>query len=1122
MKASKCLGHIRARSVLFLVTRGLTAAVFLLACRGGSGDDYFRPQLVLDAKGLLGNAITSVDISNDGNWLAASAGKEVLIWDRSKKQHFATLRGYQEPGGFRVGTVNRVKFMPDNRHLAVAVSDNTDFGSTRLYDLSDPYAIKQLLKGHAGCTKQLAVSPSGKYMVTSGCDGMLYISGLSAEKGVWNPVMRFHNYGRTGGRQTVQTTPYNVPTPEFNYQVHSFPWNDAWFLSGYTDSGSLLSLEARAFVEFRNWPQPLKDLVALPGRVQPPVPGKTTFGVVDLAYDEATWALISGFSVGADSTTYWAAAWRDGQLARTYPLHRERPTAVALNLEARLAVSGDAFGEVHVWGLDDSPGPPEIYGIGNQRIFRVAWSEDGKRLQYADTFYPFGEYNFNRLGPITKEFPLLDRGIRSLATESVEDEQQDRTRVDLAGAAAGIVGVRSRRGDGTQWELVSIDEADRTRPLQPHSIPRFAAYDLPPAQLVGSNFGDVWSYCEVPRAHRISPDPELLVGTDKGELIQVSISQLPRKAAPCLVIRRRFVGHSARITSLDVSPDERYLASSSWDGTIRVWDLAHHQPVPDVDFHTSGSSVVHVPKGSNAERAGLREGDAIVELNGYSYYARHRRAMEGEFRAGDVVTIKYRRSLDERQCRLKLVPGVEYLEPALSIFLAHDGEWVAWTPRGYYDSSGGGERYIGWHVNRARYEPALFHEVGQYRAELYRPDVINAALRGELAAVAERQQLPLAPANLADMEQIEEIVEAEPPSISILSPANNASVAEEEIELVINVSHRQGEGQEVKTLLVQVNGSTPAAMPQRAESLVEGDTQNDVFKVRIQLTDSTNVISVRATNYQDVASSLRQITVHRKAAVPVDSNAPDLYILAVGISAYSDPLWRLQYAAKDAEDFASAFQQQNRFYRRVECEVLTDAEATVAGIKKGMTWLQRSVQRPSDYAFVFLAGHGVFNVSDTWYFGSVDLDPADLRNTGISQVEIQQFMERELGGRAILFADTCHAASAVSKRGMPVRATHSQGINPWRTLEKLALLSCLPHQESCEGQRWQNGVFTHCLVQSLESPTCDVDQDGYISFDELALIVKTRVLRETAQQQEPSEVKNVPTGLVRLGTARSP
>ena len=139
-----------------------------MAIDGSSGNaqsvhEISSPQLVVNPEGLSGEPVASVDISNNGRWLAACSGKEVHVWDRTEGTHFATLRGYREPGGYHIGKINRVRFLPDNQHLAVAVSDNTEFGSTRIYNLTDIDAIDQLLEGHKGCTRNLAISPSGRY-----------------------------------------------------------------------------------------------------------------------------------------------------------------------------------------------------------------------------------------------------------------------------------------------------------------------------------------------------------------------------------------------------------------------------------------------------------------------------------------------------------------------------------------------------------------------------------------------------------------------------------------------------------------------------------------------------------------------------------------------------------------------------------------------------------------------------------------------------------------------------------------------------------------------------------------------------------------------------------------------
>lgn len=75
-------------------------------------------------------------------------------------------------------------------------------------------------------------------------------------------------------------------------------------------------------------------------------------------------------------------------------------------------------------------------------------------------------------------------------------------------------------------------------------------------------------------------------------------------------------------------------------------------------------------------------------------------------------------------------------EEKLALFLYRpDGagarkEWVLWTPRGYYIASPGGERLIGWHVNRGADKAADFFPVDTFRAAFNKPEVVSAALDG--------------------------------------------------------------------------------------------------------------------------------------------------------------------------------------------------------------------------------------------------------------------------------------------------------------------------------------------------------------------------------------------------------
>ena len=67
---------------------------------------------------------------------------------------------------------------------------------------------------------------------------------------------------------------------------------------------------------------------------------------------------------------------------------------------------------------------------------------------------------------------------------------------------------------------------------------------------------------------------------------------------------------------------------------------------------------------------------------------------------------------------------LEKPEPLLSLFVA-GADWVAWTEKGYYAASPGGERLMGWQVNNGLEHLGTFYPAPQFHKAFYRPDVVR-------------------------------------------------------------------------------------------------------------------------------------------------------------------------------------------------------------------------------------------------------------------------------------------------------------------------------------------------------------------------------------------------------------
>ncbi len=79
----------------------------------------------------------------------------------------------------------------------------------------------------------------------------------------------------------------------------------------------------------------------------------------------------------------------------------------------------------------------------------------------------------------------------------------------------------------------------------------------------------------------------------------------------------------------------------------------------------------------------------------------------------------------------------------LTMYPSADGQWVIWTPSGYFDASAGADRLIGWSVNRGTSVAADYFSLGRFRDKFQRPDVIDQVFStlDVTAAVARANEL---------------------------------------------------------------------------------------------------------------------------------------------------------------------------------------------------------------------------------------------------------------------------------------------------------------------------------------------------------------------------------------------
>jgi uncharacterized caspase-like protein len=232
------------------------------------------------------------------------------------------------------------------------------------------------------------------------------------------------------------------------------------------------------------------------------------------------------------------------------------------------------------------------------------------------------------------------------------------------------------------------------------------------------------------------------------------------------------------------------------------------------------------------------------------------------------------------------------------------------------------------------------------------------------------------------------------------------------------------------------------------------------------------------------------------------------WALAVGISQFSDARLSLHYTTKDAKDFAAALvdPKVGRFPAS-NVHVLGETEVSTRRFKEELNWLARSAQE-DDLVVIFVATHGTSRKDDTAEVNYIVTSDTDLTSqdslfgTALAMVELSDIVRTRIKARrTVILLDTCHSAGALA--ASKERATGLADFAPSSaTLDRIRqgvgraiLTSSQEEQFSYEGAPFQNGYFTHFLLEALRQNNGmnTIRQDYNYVKDELPKAVAARI-----------------------------
>jgi|JI8StandDraft_1071087.scaffolds.fasta_scaffold04977_3 hypothetical protein len=254
---------------------------------------------------------------------------------------------------------------------------------------------------------------------------------------------------------------------------------------------------------------------------------------------------------------------------------------------------------------------------------------------------------------------------------------------------------------------------------------------------------------------------------------------------------------------------------------------------------------------------------------------------------------------------------------------------------------------------------------------------------------------------------------------------------------------------------------------------------------------NTDSISISNSNRDSDSSS-------NSAAI----NAPieDKWAFVVGVSKFAKPSINLKYPAKDAKDLSNYLINEANFAPD-HVKLLVDEQATKERVlaELGDKWLPR-LAHPNDLVLIFISTHGSPSQADLEglnYLVMHNTDPDSLYATGLPLSDLAAAIKQRVhSNRVVLIIDACHSGAADTAKGLTRvgnidSAALSQGTG------QLIICSSMPNQVSWESKRYQNGVFTHQLIEALRAGKPTLSQ----AFEHLKESVQTEVLQDRSELQ---------------------
>lgn len=580
-----------------------------------------------------------------------------------------------------------------------------------------------------------------------------------------------------------------------------------------------------------------------------------------------------------------------------------------------------------------------------------------------------------------------------------------------------------------------------------------------------------------------SPDGKYLVTGD--DYMHVYIYNLETGK-----VIRRLTKHKTALNSCNFSPDGKYIITNDANGEAIAWDAKD-----------ATTEVENPLKDTTAKVIGM----FTLEKNAYTYttsvsFAKNWLVMN----ANNEIAIY---DLQTRKKTLGWV-GID------------EDDYIIYLPNNYYTATPNAVRWVNWKIGNTLYD------FDQWDIKYNRPDIILKAFQNTDTALINAygsayrkrlKKLDLDSAMFRDDYKVPEVI----------IPANYPATTSQSNQIKLKIKAKETlPDTYLRKIYVTVNGNP--VYGKNGYEISKKNATETTLEVTLPLNTGANQIKISCLNNRGAESLRKKINISYE---PPQKPAAKLWYIGIGVSKYKNERYNLTYAAKDITDISALLKSKYKLYEPV---LLLNENATVENIK---TLNQRLIKetKPDDIVIISLSGHGLVDKEFNFYFATHDIDFDNPASRGLSIDDIDLLLDKVVASKKLVMMDACHSGELDTDESVIASTTTEdknvktipRGIiviskkNNLKTKSSFELLQELfttgnssngatvisaagGNEYAYEGQNWNNGVFTYCVLSALKEKKGDRDKNGEVSISELQKQVSKEVKILTGGKQKPT------------------